>query len=71
MQFDVIVNGDPLSPGSSTESFNRSAFAPGFEDKLALEIHVYSILEKPKDCPSLKKMLFGKGFVALTDEAKN
>ncbi|KAL2268040.1 hypothetical protein VTJ83DRAFT_2886 [Remersonia thermophila] len=67
-QFDVLVDGKPLSPG--TEPFNRSAFAPGFSDRLALEMHAYSIIEKVTDCSKFEEKLQNQGFSTLTQPAE-
>ncbi|KAL1839260.1 hypothetical protein VTJ49DRAFT_1697 [Mycothermus thermophilus] len=67
-QFNVLVDGKPLSPG--TEPFNRSSFAPGFSDRFALEMHAYSIVEKVTDCPSFEEKLDKQGFSTLTKPAE-
>jgi hypothetical protein len=67
-QLDRIVGGQTLTP--STTTFSRADF-DGYADKLALEMHSYSILDKPKDCPSFEKKLHDKGFETLTDSAVN
>jgi hypothetical protein len=69
-QFDRIVRGQTFTP--STATFSKADF-DGYADKLALEMHSYSILDsdKPKDCPSFEKKLHDKGFETLTDTAVN
>ena len=69
-QFDRIVRGQTFTP--STATFSKADF-DGYVDKLALEMHSYSILDsdKPKDCPSFEKKLHDKGFETLTDTAVN
>jgi hypothetical protein len=69
-QFDRIVRGQTFTP--STATFSKADF-DGYADKLALEMHSYSILDsdKPKDCPSFEKKLHDKGFETLTDSAAN
>jgi hypothetical protein len=65
-QFDVLVDGKPLSPSMTV--FDRSVFAPDFADRLVLEMHAYSITEKVDSCPDYEEKLTKRGFSTLTQD---
>ncbi|KAK3306190.1 glycoside hydrolase superfamily [Chaetomium strumarium] len=56
-----VVRGQALTPGTAT--FNRDQFAPGFADKLVLELHNYE--NSIGSCASLQGNLLRNGFEAL------
>ncbi|KAH7029122.1 glycoside hydrolase superfamily [Microdochium trichocladiopsis] len=73
-----VIQSTPLSPSSTI--FSRADFAPGFEDKLVLELHVYwniagsvgggsggSISSLATSCDPLNSYLDKAGFSSLTN----
>lgn len=61
-----VADGEPLEPGEAT--FSKSDFAPGFEDKLVLELHSYDIVHHVTDCTSYNQKLLESGFSAMVDK---
>lgn len=70
MDLGPVVDGTPLAPGGTT-TFSKPGFAPGFEDKLVLELHSYDIITPVTDCPSYNQGLFEAGFSAAVDDDDN
>jgi hypothetical protein len=62
-----VVRGQALTPGTTT--FNRDQFAPGFGDKLVLELHNYE--NSIGSCGSLQGNLLRNGFEALQQGSGN
>lgn len=63
MDLSPVVDGTPLEPSEAT--FNKTDFAPGFEDKLVLELHSYDIVNPVTECTSYSEELLESGFSAM------
>lgn len=70
---DGDVNLQPVADGTalepSNQTFAKSAFAPGFEDKLVLELHSYDIVTSITDCASYNQEQFEQGWSAAAAAA--